>query len=202
MTDLHLHLQRELDLQLESERTGAEFLWFWEVHEPCVVLGRGSRVENEVHSHACEADKVPVVRRSSGGGSVVLVPGCLNYSLILDLERTPRLRDVERSYVEILSSVCRSVGDSAVKPIGSDLTTSGRKFGGCSQKRTRKTLLHHGTILYDFDISLTARYLQTPPRTPAYRGGRSHADFLTNVSLPSDFKMRLAAEYPGIREVA
>jgi lipoate-protein ligase A len=202
MTDLHVHLQRELDLQLESERSGTEFIRFWEVREPCVVLGRGSSLESEVHTRACEADNVPVVRRSSGGGSVLLVPGCLNYSLILDLDRTPRLRDVERSYVEILSAVCRSVGDSGVKPIGSDLTKSGRKFGGCSQKRSRKTLLHHGTILYNFDVSLAARYLQMPPpRSPAYRLGRSHADFLTNVSLPSDFQLRLAAEYPGIKVV-
>jgi lipoate-protein ligase A len=66
---------------------------------------------------------------------------------------------------------------------GSDLAIGDRKFAGHAQRRTRTTLLHHGTILYDFDLGCVGRLLREPARQPAYRRGRSHADFLVNVPL-------------------
>jgi lipoate-protein ligase A len=56
-------------------------------------------------------------------------------------------------------------------------------------------LLHHGTILYDFDIAAASRFLAMPSRQPAYREGRSHADFLINVDVHPDFAQRLAARF-------
>ena len=42
-------------------------------------------------------------------------------------------------------------------------------------------MLYHGTLLYDFDISLVERLLAHPPREPQYRAGRGHADFIANL---------------------
>ena len=66
----------------------------------------------------------------------------------------------------------------------SDLALNDRKFSGNAQQRKRTHLLHHGTLLYAFATEPLARYLKPPPRQPAYRAGRSHADFVTN--LPTD----------------
>jgi lipoate-protein ligase A len=41
----------------------------------------------------------------------------------------------------------------------------------------------HCSILYDFAIDRVARYLTIPKRQPAYRAGRAHQDFLSNVGL-------------------
>ncbi len=67
----------------------------------------------------------------------------------------------------------------------SDLVINGRKFSGNSQQRKRNHLLHHGTILYDFDIERIGRYLRMPGRQPEYRRGRDHATFLMNLPLPA-----------------
>jgi len=195
-------LSKEAELQREAEQTGREFFWTWEVPCPTVVLGRSGKIEAEVNTAACEEDKVPVVRRESGGGAVLLALGCFNYTLILNLERRPQLREVERSYELILQSVIRAAREPAIIPIGGDLTIMGKKFGGSSQKRSRTTLLHHGTILSNFDLGLVSRYLLEPPRSPAYREGRSHPDFLTNVPLRTGFHARFAAEYPAAQVVS
>ena len=68
----------------------------------------------------------------------------------------------------------------------SDLTLNDRKFSGNAQQRKRTHLLHHGTLLYAFETASLARYLKPPPRQPAYRGGRAHADFVTNLPIAAE----------------
>ncbi|MCK5082116.1 MAG: hypothetical protein KAR31_04335, partial [Candidatus Omnitrophica bacterium] len=58
-----------------------------------------------------------------------------------------------------------------------------KKISGNAQKRSKKFILHHGTILYDFDLERIKRYLKVPKDIPEYRQGRSHLDFVTNVPL-------------------
>src|SRR5262249_48217939 len=58
-------------------------------------------------------------------------------------------------------------------------------FSGNAQQRKRSYMLHHGTLLHDFDVRHVARYLRVPLRQPAYRGGRTHQDFLTNLPATS-----------------
>src|SRR5205814_6029847 len=64
-----------------------------------------------------------------------------------------------------------------------DLTIAGRKLAGNSLRCKRDHLLYHGTLLYDFDLELIQRLLRMPPRHPAYRAGRGHLDFVTNIGV-------------------
>src|SRR5438552_8967050 len=92
---------------LEQEE---ETLRFWECTRPVVVLGRSGRIEEQVRVEACEADGVEVLRRCSGGGAVVLGPGCLNFSLVFSLEQRPEWRDLRRSFHDILSRMANTLG--------------------------------------------------------------------------------------------
>src|SRR5215475_5161081 len=60
-----------------------EILRCWEPQQHFVVVGYSERVEKEVDRAACAARNIPVRRRTTGGGTVLQGPGCLNYSLIL-----------------------------------------------------------------------------------------------------------------------
>jgi lipoate-protein ligase A len=155
---------------------GREVLRLWESPRPFVVLGRSCRVETDVHVEACAAEGVPVLRRSSGGGTVVLGPGCLNYSLVLS---RPGLMNVVESYGLILGAVVEALGVAGLGVEGTDLVLGGRKVAGCAQRRSGRWLLHHGTILCEgVDLARIGRLLKEPPRQPLYRAGRPHADFL------------------------
>jgi lipoate-protein ligase A len=168
---------------------GGEILRFWEWPAPAVVLGSGGRLADDVDEVACSAEGVPIVRRSSGGGTVLLGRGCLLYTLVLSYERDPDLTDIRRSYRFILGRIAAALAEGVgpLEPAGiSDLVHAGRKFSGTAQQRKRSFLLHHGTLLYDMDLSLIPRYLREPPRQPDYRGGRPHLAFVGNLPLGRD----------------
>jgi lipoate-protein ligase A len=179
----NLALDEALLLQAETGQV-QEVLRFWEWPEPAVVLGAGGQFAQEIELAICQEANVPIWRRASGGGTVLLGRGCLCFSLVLAYERSPELRDIRRSYRFILERLSEAL-DGVLPEIGragtSDLAAGGLKFSGNAQQRKRHCLLHHGTLLYDFDLSLVSRYLRLPSRQPEYRQGRGHGEFLRNL---------------------
>lgn len=171
---------------LEDGEAYDEVLRFWESEKFFIVLGRVSKLEDDIKIKEAERDRIEIIRRSSGGGTVLQGPGCLNYSLILSYEKNPLLGDIRKSYSFILGRICEGFKKLDVEvrfePI-SDMVLCGRKFSGNAQRRRKKYFLHHGTILYDFDIEKIEKYLTSPKKEPVYRKGRSHKDFLTNVGV-------------------
>jgi lipoate---protein ligase len=190
----NLALDEALLLEAEAGH-GGEVLRIWEWPRPAVVLGAGGVIADDVNVSACDRDDVPLARRASGGGTVLLGPGCLLYSLVLRYERAADLRDIRNSYSWILSRMIGALPGVAVEG-PSDLAVAGRKVGGSAQQRKRHNLLHHGSLLYAFDLPLIARYLREPPRQPGYRGRRSHGDFVANLPIGgTELRSRLAAAW-------
>src|SRR5918995_6300671 len=107
------------DDRLLDER--CETLRFWESPANFVVLGRSGRVDEEVDVTACKAVGIPVLRRSSGGGTVLQGPGCLNYALVLSLADRPALANVADSYRLLLNRVARALGLAELDVRGSDI---------------------------------------------------------------------------------
>src|SRR5450755_3522098 len=73
---------------------GDETLRFWEPRETFVVVGYANKVATEVNVAACEAKGIPIFRRCSGGGTVVQMPGGLNYALILRITEDGPTRSI------------------------------------------------------------------------------------------------------------
>jgi lipoate-protein ligase A len=178
-------LAREWELFQAVETGLAACVWrTWQSPRPVVVLGRHTPAADHVIVDACRDDQVAVLRRFSGGGAVVLGPGCLNYAVALSLVSHPHLMEVATSFHVILGRIVGSMGVAGLHIAGeSDLAVDGRKVSGNAQRRGRRALLHHGTLLFDFDPGLATRYLQEPVRQPAYRAHRPHADFLGHLPL-------------------
>jgi len=181
----NLALDEALLDQAEAGGAPREILRLWQSPQPAVILGRSSQAEKETHLEACRADGIPVLRRCSGGCAVVIGPGCLMYSVVLSYELRPQLHHLDEAHRFVLSRVQQALGPNVVFEGTSDLTWQGRKFSGNSLRCKRNHLLYHGTVLYGFPVERIGEYLRTPPRAPQYRGGRNHADFVTNVPIDS-----------------
>jgi lipoate-protein ligase A len=160
---------------------------FWEPAHYAVVLGASRSIRQDVHAEACLADGVPILRRSSGGGTVVVGPGCLNVTFILPETAAPGLAAVDlahRFVLERLAASLRQLGlSAAVEGLG-DLVVGGRKCAGSAQRRLKAWFMVHCSILNEFSLERITRYLPIPQRQPAYRAGRPHAEFLSNLHLP------------------
>jgi lipoate-protein ligase A len=169
----------------------------WQIERPVVVLGRHGVAAREIDENACGADGVPVLRRFSGGGAVVLGRGCLNYAVALSLASHPALADVAASFRFVLRALVAVLAVPGLSIMGgTDLALNGRKVSGNAQRRGRRAIIHHGTLLYAFDPALATRYLKEPGRQPAYRAARRHADFLGNLPLSSEtIRVRLQAAW-------
>ncbi len=193
---LNENLAADEALLLDAEASrGGEVLRLWEWPRPAVVLGAGGRIADDVDVVACDQDQVPLARRASGGGTVLLGSGCLLYTVVLRYDRAAELRDIRKSYQWILSRITGALPGVALQG-PSDLAVGGRKVGGSAQQRKREYLLHHGSLLYGFDLSLMGRYLREPPKQPDYRGRRSHGEFVTNLSIGApDLRSQLAAAW-------
>ncbi len=170
------------------ERNAApDTLRFWESAVPFVVIGTAQALHEEVYEDRCRADGIAILRRCSAGGCVLQGPGCLNFALALRTESRPEIASLHPSYDFILGAIIRAFARRGIhlETAGiSDLVLHGRKVSGNAQRRRRRAILHHGTLLYRADTARMDRFLKEPLARPAYRGRRTHAQFVTALPLP------------------
>jgi lipoate---protein ligase len=171
-------------LDLAEKGEIGECFRLWKAEDAFVVLGRGNTYKTEVDLGQCKADGVSVFRRQSGGGTILQMPGVLNCTLILDMEARPELKHISKSNCIIMSwfkDAFKSRAEGVSVRGYSDLCVFDKKVMGTAQRRLRRFVLFHGSLLVDCDLSLISKYLSHPSKEPGYRAGRDHSQFLTTL---------------------
>lgn len=174
-----------------SPASNLELLRVWEMPKVCVVVGRSSRIDQEVQLESCRKDSIPVLRRMSGGASIVAGPGCFMYSVLLSLDLRPECRALDVAHRTVMENtregLQRALAIHGVHfPLGiqgvCDLTVNNRKISGNSLRVKRHWLMYHGTLLIDFPLDAISRYLAIPPKQPDYRERRTHDEFVVSLA--------------------
>ena len=179
------------EVLLELCERGADdgLLRFWEPVQYFVVVGYGNKTAIEADLAFCQRQKIPVLRRCSGGGTVLQGPGCLNYTLILRIDSDGALASIPATNDFVLERHQQALAPLLRAPVEkqghTDLSIGGLKFCGNAQRRRQRYLLFHGSFLLHLDIGLVERALPLPSKQPDYRANRAHADFLMNLEVPS-----------------
>jgi len=181
-------------LDAAETNAGDEVLRFWEPREHFVVVGYANKVATEVNVAACKARGIPVLRRCSGGGTVLQGPGCLNYTLVLRITADNPLHNIgvanqfimrqNRAAIATLNHQLSTI-NVAIRG-HTDLAISERKFSGNSQRRRKHFLLFHGTFLLNFDFAFISELLPMPSKQPDYREHRPHTEFLANLNVSAN----------------
>lgn len=191
-------------LELSEEGGNGEVLRFWESKHYFVVLGYSRRFRLEVNLESCVKHGIPILRRPSGGGTVLQGPGCLNYSLILNTQNSRPLNTITKTNNYILNrhkKILEPILKQSVQIEGiSDLALKNLKFSGNAQRRKKLFVLFHGTFLLGFKIDLIEKVLTIPPNQPAYRNHRTHKQFLMNLNLPKETVKQALMNTWGARE--
>jgi lipoate-protein ligase A len=161
-------------------------LWVHEITVPALVLGSTQRGPGIADEAACAEAGVEVVRRRSGGGAVLLVPGEVVWvDVLLPAGHDGWADDVHRPMVwlgERLAEAFRVAGVPSAKvhrgPMLStgysrlicfdglgpgELTLDGVKLAGISQRRTRAAARLQCCWYVDYDPGLLASLLVDAP---------------------------------------
>jgi len=155
----------------------------WEPQQTVIVLGNGSKADQDIHLERCRADGIPILKRRGGGGTVVLMPGvlCLSIAFISQASISPHyfFKQINQFIIEILEQAF-CIEELSLRGI-SDIALGDRKCLGCSMFKSRSIFLYQGSLLVNPDLSLITAYLHHPPSEPDYRSGRTHARFVTSL---------------------
>jgi lipoate-protein ligase A len=176
------HIDERILGRLEREPDYDYAYAIYEAEGVEVVLGRSSKIEEDVYEERCRADRVPISRRSGGGGTVVLSPGVIIVSVAGTSGMSYHLREHMLAVNERIIETLEGFGVPGLAAAGtSDIAIGGRKILGSSLHRSRDLILYQGSLLVDPDLELMNRYLKQPVKQPAYRHGRRHDEFVTSL---------------------
>ncbi|MBK9715024.1 MAG: hypothetical protein IPO81_27625 [Kouleothrix sp.] len=132
----------------------------------CALVGRFQRVESELHVDYCRAHGIPINRRPTGGGAIIMGSGPLGVALMLPgtgdhVYRTAR--DLMALVSDGLLRGLERLGIQAEFRRKNDLEVNGRKIAGVGIYRAPTDgLLFHASVLVDLDVPLMLRVLNIP----------------------------------------
>lgn len=152
--------------------------------ERAVVMGLSGKPHSLLDVEAVRRDSIPVIKRFSGGGTVVVDESTIFVTLIGDDEflREYKTKLYPREIMAWTETFYKRVfTDSDFRLREHDYVFGDKKFGGNAQCITRKRWLHHTSFLHDFKDK-NMDYLLLPNSTPEYRAKRSHLDFLCRLN--------------------
>lgn len=130
---------------------GEDVLLLW-VNKPCVVSGRYQNVFEEIDIARALRENIPVIRRNTGGGTVFHDLGNLNYTIMHQAEDGEML-DYDNFILPMIEAL-NSIGIPAHKRRSSDIAIDDKKISGSAANVSHGKMLHHGTLLFNTDMSL------------------------------------------------
>ena len=126
-----------------------EFFMLWQ-NDNTIVVGRNQNTLAEINAEYVREKGIHVVRRMSGGGAVYHDLGNVNYTFIEN--RAESFSDFSRFSQPVIRAL-KTLGVEAHAGGRNDLLIGDKKFSGNAQYVYRNRILHHGTLLFDSDLS-------------------------------------------------
>ena len=181
----HLALDEVLlDAVAAGERGPCVRFWRWT--QKALVLGSHQSVRNEVDPGVAAELGFAVVRRMSGGGTMVCEPGgTLTYSLYLPDSCVRGLSFVESFRALdawVVAALVKLGVPASYRPLN-DIVSPEGKIAGAAQARRRGAVLHHTTMAFATDPAIVPRLIRIGRPTLEARGPRSAQKVVTPLSM-------------------
>lgn len=155
-----------------------DYFYFYQ-NRPSVIIGRNQNTIEEVNLDYVKEHDIIVVRRMSGGGAVYHDMGNINFSFVVDY-RKEDFNSIER-FAKAIVKALGKLGINAEFSGRNDITIDGKKFSGNAQYVTKNRILHHGTLLFDSDLSVLSKALNVKPEKIKSKGIKSVKSRVTNI---------------------
>lgn len=145
-----------------------------------IVMGISGKKEELIDCTLTAKDQIPIIKRFSGGGTVIVDESTLFVTFICNkkIHTFPAYPEPIMRWTETLYKTAFSHPDFALKE--NDFVIKEKKVGGNAQYIQKTRWLHHTSFLWDYHPERMG-YLLHPKKAPNYRKERSHLDFLCRL---------------------
>ncbi len=145
---------------------------------PAIVLGISGKEEELVHLQDLPSH-IPLLRRFSGGGTVIVDEDTIFVTFICNKSHHPFPAYPEPILRWAASMLKLSTPHLELRE--NDFVIGDKKCGGNALYIKKDRWLIHTSFLWDYTPE-RMQLLKHPPKTPPYRAGRSHDEFLCRLS--------------------
>lgn len=186
---INLAIEDYIYSQMPLPKLGnANRLMFY-VNSPCVVIGKNQNPWNEVNLPLLNSLRVPLVRRRSGGGTVVHDTGNVNYSFMTTKDKFDRY-----TFANLVALAVNKIADPekhiTVTERGDIVTERDNfKVSGSAYKLSKGKSYHHGTMLLNLNLEVLRQLLHRDEakvgqvQSPAIASVRSP---VTNLNIENE----------------
>lgn len=168
------------DIQLLEKEANQYSIWIPD--KVYIVLGASNNVADALFTENVTADRVLVLKRPTGGQTVVLSPQTIVLAATMTDKNNVKPKEFFNKINGLIIKSIEADGVTGLTLSGiSDIAIDGKKILGSSMYKRKDTLFYHAVLNFAVPASLIERYLRHPSKEPDYRAGRSHSEFVTSL---------------------
>lgn len=155
-----------------------EILLLWQ-NDNTIVVGVNQNTIEEINNDYVKQHHVNVVRRLSGGGAVYQDLGNLNFTFIFN-KNQENARNYQL-FTQPIINVLQKLEVNAKFSGKNDIEVDGKKISGNAQYNYKNRIMHHGTILFDVNMSFLPQVLKPDLLKLQSKGIKSVKARVTNI---------------------
>jgi len=142
---------------LKNDSITEDLFYVWR-NDKSIVIGRNQNPFLEVDMDYVLKNKIPIVRRISGGGTVFQDLGNINFTFI-----TNNISEHLNNYHYFLDPVIKILNNLGLKTYfveKSHIYLEHKKISGNAQSYYKNKVIHHGTLLFDSNLEILSLCLK------------------------------------------
>ncbi len=154
-------------------------IFFIYIDTNSIIVGKHQNTLSEINYSFVTENEIPVVRRLSGGGTVFHDPGNINFCFITSGEKGELVNF--KKYTTPIVEFLKSLNVNAHFGGRNDILIEGCKISGNACHVYKNKVMHHGTLLFNSQLSSLTQALKNDPLKFKDKAVKSVRSKVTNI---------------------
>ncbi|TLX77101.1 lipoate--protein ligase [Labilibacter sediminis] len=156
-----------------------EDIFFLYINSKSIVVGKHQNTLSEINHSFISENNIPVIRRLSGGGTVFHDLGNINFCFITSGAKGELVNF--KKYTSPMVSFLNAIDVAAHFGGRNDILIDGCKISGNASHVFKSRVMHHGTLLFNSELSSLTNALKNDPTKFKDKAVKSVRSKVTNI---------------------